>query len=269
MSAHPSFDPGAVEAIAKVIGEAGSGSDISRYFKMNNLNDDSGETTKWRRLNAVFLRSQATTRSSNQILGFIKFYLVPSRFVGKRDEFEHLRCELNAILILDGLEYGKDGEFRYITQARTLDEAEFRAKNVREKLASRNTHSEVYKYCQPELMQDNYFHAVFEACKGLFERVRDLSGIKGDGAALIDRVFSVDKPYLAFNALTSETEISEHKGFAQLLKGCAAAIRNPLAHEPKILWQGEVDAADYLTLISMLHRKLDQCFIVPQQEDCS
>ncbi len=35
------------------------------------------------------------------------------------------------------------------------------------------------------------------------------------------------------------------------------AVRNPLAHEPKLLWQGEEDAADYLSLISLLHRKLD------------
>jgi len=41
---------------------------------------------------------------------------------------------------------------------------------------------------------------------------------------------------------------------AQLLKGCFGAIRNPLAHEPKILWQGEDDAADYFSLVSLLHR---------------
>lgn len=263
MSAHPPFDPGTVEAIAKVIGEAGSGTDISRYFQVNGLVDDSGESTKWRRLNSVFLKSQATIKSANQILAFVRSYLVPSRFVGKRDEFEHHRGEFNAILILHGLEYGKDGQFRHIAQARTLDEAETRAQGVRNKLASRNTHSEVYKYCQPELMQDNYFHAVFEACKGLFQRIRDLSSIEADGANLIDRAFSIENPSLAFNTLQTETEKSEHKGFAQLLKGCAAAIRNPLAHGPKILWQGEIDAADYLTLISMLHRKLDQCVKVP------
>ena len=38
-------------------------------------------------------------------------------------------------------------------------------------------------------MQDNYFHAVFEACKGLFQRIRELSGVEADGANLIDRVF--------------------------------------------------------------------------------
>lgn len=206
MGAHPPFDPGTVEAIAKVIGEAGSGTDISRYFQTNGLIDDSGESTKWRRLNSVFLKNQATTKSANQILAFVKSYLIPTRFVGKRDEFEHHRGELNAIFILHGLEYGKDGQFRYTTQAKTLDEAEVRAQGVRNKLAPRNTHPEVYKYCQPELMQENYFQAVFEACKGLFQRIRDLAGVEADGASLFDRVFSVEKPFLAFNTLQTETE---------------------------------------------------------------
>ena len=64
---------------------------------------------------------------------------------------------------------------------------------------------------------------------------------------------------LALNTLRSETEQSEHKGFAALLKGCFGAVRDPLAHEPKILWEGEDDAADYLSLVSLLHRKLDDC----------
>ena len=42
-----------------------------------------------------------------------------------------------------------------------------------------------------------------------------------------------------------------------LLEGCIRAVRNRLAHEPKILWEGIDDAVDYLTLISLLHRKLD------------
>jgi uncharacterized protein (TIGR02391 family) len=100
---------------------------------------------------------------------------------------------------------------------------------------------------------------VFEATKGLAQRLRDMSGIQADGAMLVDRTFSVDSPLLVMNTLQSETEKSEHKGFAALLKGCFAAVRNPLAHEPKILWEGEDDAADYLSLISLLHRKLDDC----------
>ena len=74
-------------------------------------------------------------------------------------------------------------------------------------------------YCRTELMQDNYFHAVFEATKGLAQRLRDVTGVQTDGAALIDTVFSIERPMLAMNALRSETEKSEHKGFAALAQG--------------------------------------------------
>jgi uncharacterized protein (TIGR02391 family) len=142
-----------------------------------------------------------------------------------------------------------------------LDEAEQRTRTIRAKFAGRRIHPEVIKYCRVELLQENYFHAVFEAAKGLAQRIRDMSSVHLDGAALVDQVFSVERPVLAFNTLQTETERSEHKGFAALLKGCFSAVRNPLAHQPKLLWQGEDDAADYLSLISLLHRKLDDCVL--------
>jgi uncharacterized protein (TIGR02391 family) len=185
--------------------------------------------------------------------------LAPARFVGRSEDFEAHRQELNTTLSFSGLEYGRDGAFRRRQAAGTLDEAEARATTIQAKFKGRRIHPEVLKYCRAELLQDNYFHAVFEATKGLAQRIRDLSGVQADGAALIDQVFSIDRPVLAINSLRTETERSEHKGFAALLKGCFGAVRNPLAHEPKVLWQGEDDAADYLSLISLLHRKLDDC----------
>lgn len=251
------FKEGAIEAIARVLGECGSGTDITRVLNDRGLIDNSGESTKWKRLYHIFLISQHTTNSPNQVLDFIKAFLTPTRFVGRNLEFEKHRTELNAILVLVGLEYGKDGEFRFVNPAKTLDEAERRVKAIKERFIGRVIHPEVNKYCKSELMQENYFHAVFEAAKGLAQRIRELSGVNTDGAKLVDTVFSIEKPILAINSLQTETEQSEHKGFAQLLKGCFAAIRNPPAHKPKILWTGEDDAADYLSLISLLHRKLD------------
>lgn len=251
------FNEGTVEALARVLGECGSGTDISRVLADRGLVDDSNESTKWRRLYHIFLKSQRETKSPNQLLDFIKSFLTPARFAGRSSEFEQHRTELNTILVLAGLEYGKDAQFRSVTAAATLDEAEQRVQAIRDRFKGRSIHSEVNKYCKAELMQENYFHAVFEAAKGLAQRIREQSGADGDGAKLIDTVFSVERPILAINSLQTETEKSEHKGFAQLLKGCFAAVRNPLAHEPKILWTGEDDAADYLSLISLLHRKLD------------
>jgi len=257
VSAVPSFPEGQVEGLARLLGECGSGTDISRVLRDRGLVDDSGESTKWRRLYWVFLECQRQDGCGNRVLDFIQSFLIPARFVGRNPEFEENRQQLNAVLAFSGLEYGRDGQFRRCDAARTLDEAEERVRTIRAKFQGRRIHPEVMKYCQAELLQDNYFHAVFEATKGLAQRIRDLSGIQADGATLVDRVFSIERPVLAINSLQTETERSEHKGFASLLKGCFAAIRNPLAHEPKILWQGEDDAADYLSLISLLHRKLD------------
>lgn len=257
------FSEGQVEALARLLGDCGSGSDITRVLRERRLVDDSGESTKWRRLYWVFLQTQNRYRCANHVLDFIRAFLTPARFVGRCEEFEAYRHRLNEILAFSGLEYGADVEFRQVTPAKTLDEAERRVRTIRAKFQGRRIHPEVLKYCRTELMQDNYFHAVFEAAKGLAQRIRDMSGVQTDGAALVDQVFAVDRPLLAFNALQTETERSEHKGFAALLKGCFAAIRNPLAHEPKILWEGEDDAADYLSLISLLHRKLDDCVRTP------
>lgn len=248
------------ESLARVLGECGTGTDISRIFSEKSISDDSGESTKWRRLYWHFRTSQERHGTPNHILSFTQAFLNPHRFVGRLDEFESHRGKVNEILIFSGIQLEKSGDFIYCEKASTLDEAERRVSSIRQKFRGRSIHQEALKYCVKELMQENYFHAVFEASKGLAQRLRDMSGIQADGAALVERVFSVDKPILAFNFLQTETEKSEHKGFAALIKGCFGAIRNPLAHEPKILWDGEDDAADYLTLISMLHRKLDNCF---------
>ncbi|WP_298268547.1 TIGR02391 family protein [Geobacter sp.] len=259
MAGFPVFPEGQIEALARVLGECGSGTDISRVLHDRGMIDNSGESTKWRRLYSIFLDCQRLDGCANRVVDFIQSFLIPSRFVGRIQEFEQRRLELNTILAFPGLEYGKDGKFRHCNAVQTLDEAEQRVQTLRAKFQGRRIHPEVLKYCRAELLHDNYFHAVFEASKGLAQRIREMSGIHTDGAALVDRVFSIERPVVAFNTLQTETEKSEHKGFASLLKGCFAAVRNPLAHEPKVLWQGEDDAADYLSLISLLHRKLDEC----------
>lgn len=259
MSNIPPLSEGQIEALAKLLGECGTGSDITRVLNDRGLVDNSGQSTKWRRLYWVFLNTQRNYKSANGVLDFIQAFLTPARFVGRGKLFEARRNELNSILAFSGIEFGADGRFRHREAAKTLSEAERRVRTIQSKFQSRRIHPEVLKYCRTELMQQNYFHAVFEATKGLAQRIRDMSGVQADGPALVDRVFLVEQPLLAFNTLRTETEKSEHKGFAALLKGCFAAVRNPLAHEPKILWEGEDDAADYLSLISLLHRKLDDC----------
>ena len=236
-----------------------TGSDITRALNQQNIPDELGyNSTKWRRLYRAFVSSQAKYQCSNHTFAVIKDILDPVRFTGRENKFEENRQKINSILAFSGFEYGADGEFRRRATAQTLTEAQ-RYDTIHAKLQGRNIHPKVLAYCKSELLQDNYFHAVLEASKGLAQHIRNKSGITMDGAKLIDKVFSKENPILAFNALKTDTEKSEHIGFAALLKGCFAAIRNPHAHTPKIHWEGDDNAADYLTLISMLYRKIDSC----------
>lgn len=263
MSAFPSFNEKHLEQVARILGEEVTGTQLTNIFNTCGLTDISGESTKWRRIYHSLLARQRQDNCGNNIAAFIRAVMSPGRFINTNQRFENARRELNAVLLFDGLELEKEGSFRRVDAAKTISEAEKRAQILAGKLQGRKIHPEVLKFCKAELLQNNYFHAVFEATKSLAQRIRGTTGLSSDGAILVDEVFSLKKPVLAFNSLQSESERSEHVGFAMLLKGCFSAVRNPLAHEPKILWTGEDDAADYLTTISLLHRKLDEAFVVP------
>jgi uncharacterized protein (TIGR02391 family) len=121
------------------------------------------------------------------------------------------------------------------------------------------------RFCKAELLQDNYFHCVLEATKSVAQKIRDKASVEGDGASIVDQVFSVKSPILALNTLRSESEQSEQKGFANLLKGVFGTFRNVLAHAPKINWAvNRTDAMDALTILSFIHRRLDEAIVVPQ-----
>ena len=116
----------------------------------------------------------------------------------------------------------------------------------------------VFEFCRAELLDENYFHAVLEAVKGVAERIREISGLTSDGADLFNEAFSTKKPILAVNGLSTSTEISEQKGFTSMLVGLFGAVRNTTAHAPKVRWpMEEQDALDIFSLVSFIHRKLD------------
>lgn len=153
----------------------------------------------------------------------------------------------------------EDGKVGHADKATTINAARARAGRLKAALESRAVHDQVLNYCRAELLDENYFHAVFEATKGVAERIRQLSGLSGDGADLVNRAFLGQQPALALGQFTTESEKSEQRGFANLIIGMFGAVRNPLAHVPKSQWpMSEQDALDILTLASLIHRKLDR-----------
>lgn len=159
-----------------------------------------------------------------------------------------------------GFALGDDGKLREINIAHTLSEAQERAGRLYKQLLTRSAHADILLYCRAELLQDNYFHAVFEATKSIADKIRNKSSLSSDGSRLVDEAFGGVSPILAFNTLRTETEKSEHTGFMNLLKGLFSTFRNTTSHVPKIKWNiNEQDALDMLTFMSLLHRKLDDC----------
>lgn len=258
MAAFPKFNANHFEVIARELGEMLTGSQLDKTFANCGIKDVSGESTKWRRIYACLMTRQESDKCGNNVAAFIMAVMSPAKFVNDEEKFNNARNAINKVLAFDGLEIGEDGKFRQATAATTISEAKQRVDTIASRLKGREIHPEVLKYCKAELMQENYFHAVFEAAKSVAQRIRDMTGIQLDGAQLIDKAFAESNPIIWINAMRTESEKSEHKGFALLIKGAFAAIRNPTAHEPKILWQGEDDAADYFTLLSLIHRKLDK-----------
>jgi len=122
-------------------------------------------------------------------------------------------------------------------------------------------HADAICFCCAELLETNppnYFHAVLEATKSVAQKIREKTGLSGDGADLVDPAFSIARPLLAINTLQTESEQSEHKGFANLLRGMFGTFRNPTAHAPKLVWKvSEQDALDLLSMVSYMHRRLD------------
>jgi uncharacterized protein (TIGR02391 family) len=149
--------------------------------------------------------------------------------------------------------------FNPVTKATTITEAEQRVNRFKSKLENRNIHPKIYEYCNAELITENYFHSVFEAVKSIAEEIRKKTNLTLDGAELLDKAFSISNPLLKINALQTETEQSEQKGFTNLIKGVFGMFRNTTAHSPKIVWTiTEDEALDIMTTISLIHKKINK-----------
>lgn len=121
---------------------------------------------------------------------------------------------------------------------------------------SRNIHGEISKACI-NLFNDGHFEeAVFKAFKIIEITVREKSGCKGQGYALMMDVFDEKKPRLKFNELKSNSEIDEQRGLRNIFAGAFPAVRNPRGHDdiPDTLDQ----CLDHLSFASYLMRHLDK-----------
>ena len=222
------------------------------------IDDVDPDLCKWQRLYNAFATSHNRLGHRRNILAFVRFAMKPERYTHEPERFETLRAKVNAALSFAGLAVMASGELVPTESVTTLAEAARRAQELRADLAARHTHPDVLACCRAELVADNYFHAVLEAAKSIAVKLRARTGLLSDGAALVDAALSGDSPALRISRFATESERSEQRGFATLVKGVFGMFRNPTAHEAKVLWQmDKADAEDLLSMASLIHRRLD------------
>jgi len=257
----PPFNARHLEAACKVLADTDrglTGSEMGYILQDCRIEDTDPSLTKWKRLFNALAKAQNTHQVGNHLIMFITRALNPVSYAREKAKFEWRKNELNVVLAFSGYGIREDGQVVHTIKESTINGARARAMSLRSALEDRKAHQEIFKYCRAELVDENYFHAVLEAIKGIAERIRLASGLTTDGVALINTAFSVKAPILAINSLRTETEISEQKGFNNMLVGLFGGVRNPTAHAPKIIWNmSEQDALDILSTVSFVHRKLD------------
>ncbi len=257
-----------IQAIADALGdteEGLTGSEIGHLLKTCKILDPTPDITKRRRLYNALGEIQNKQRDRIPILAFIRYAMKPEAYIRTPERYEPMRARLNRALLFAGMRVEADGSLVSAEAARTISEAQRRARELRSDLETVGVHPEVLRFCRDELLADNYFHAVLEAVKSIAERLRELTGLSADGATLVDQVFGGDPPLRSINDWISDTHKSEQRGFANLIKGILGMFRNPTAHAPKINWAvNKSDAEEALFLISFVHRRLDDLKMLPR-----
>lgn len=260
----PSFTDNQLMEISKILGHTSGG------FTGRELGElltscgfpDPGEITKRDRLFYGLSQGQRRDGSGARVCQLVERAIDPVRYRGQSGLLDERLHDLNVVLALAGMRIREDGRLEPVPRAATLSEAELRASKLRAELMRRGISGDVLAYCRPELLEGNYFHAVFEATKSVAQKLRDRTGLTLDGSALVQETFSVRNgrtPLLAWNPLQSDNHRSEHNGVALMISGVFSYFRNLPAHVPKVGFRNiaEQEALEILTIVSFVHRRID------------
>lgn len=262
----PQFLPAFTEGISNILAQTEypgfSGSELRRLLHIQNLELAAGPNKR----ESLFLtlhNRQVTAGTGGSVVKFINSAMEPSRHVKDEKRFDLLQGELNAFLVLHGFKVTDAGRIAKSAQkASTLTEAARLAGQLHTELQRRGVHAELLRYCDEELVRRSLFHAMTEASKSIAARIREISSLAGDGATLYDGVFgsgsAANPPLYLINAHATDSDLSEHKGFKNLLVGIHGHYRNPRAHSSRIdNTENLADFYDAFALFSYVHRRLD------------
>ena len=140
-----------------------------------------------------------------------------------------------------------DKEFGIAKQKPTPNEHHFDLRNIHPKI----------RKVSKKLFDNGHYNSATQNTYVLIENtVKESNCSKETGLKLMMKVFNEKGPLIKLNALSTESEENEQKGFKFIFAGFATGIRNPRAHAtdyPETIDQ----CLDHLSLASLLLRKLE------------
>lgn len=257
------FDDLALQNFAGVLAGILTHSKITDMLALCNIPQAEG-TNKPDRIYYAFRNIQNRTGCGNNVIDFILKTITPKRY-GDNKQFEIDRAAINEKLLYEGYEINEKGEILLCKKAQTITEAKERSQKIKTKIRGMKIHSEITKYCDEEWLNEDYFHAMEEVAKSVFDRLRQMTGIQQDGGALATACFSLGQsgiPVLALNKLETESELSEQKGFMNFCIGFYGLYRNPKAHNARVNEEVRLEQfAEVLVVASIIHESLDQVYL--------
>lgn len=254
------FVKGVCDVIAQTDFPGLTGSEIDALLQMVRVREREPAGNKRESLYVTLYNIQVRQQAGNVVGAFIAKALSPGRYATQPSRFNDLRDQLNEFLVFYGYSISDAGKLVTGKKASSIAEGAALAGRLQTELKRRGCHSELLRYCAEELISRSLFHAMSEASKSIPTRIRSITGLAGDGATLYDGVFGTNRehPEWSINAHESDSEVSEHRGFKNLLVGIHGHFRNPRAHSSRIT-SDEVltDFYDAFSLFSYTHRRLD------------
>lgn len=94
------------------------------------------------------------------------------------------------------------------------------------------TEAEIKAVSSDLFVSGHYNLSVAEAFKAVDKFIADkVPSILQTGTTLMDQVFAPNSPHLRWNAMETQSQIDEQKGYHRLYSGAMLGIRNPTTHE--------------------------------------
>jgi uncharacterized protein (TIGR02391 family) len=205
------------------------------------------------------------SKSDRCLYDFIEAVFDISQFTDKENNFELWRERINRILMTLGFEVNLQGKISTVRKASTILEIDERISNLKKEIETRKLHKEVIRFCSKEYLAKDYFHASFEACKGIYDRLRKMVGLNYDGQNLVEKIFNKTQPMIWITEFkpSDQNDLNEFFGLKDLIISIHKMVRNPTGHKPRIYASNDFDECiEVLTIISRIRRYLDKCQVL-------